>query len=129
MITRRKALLTLARAAGTALVGAPAWGQGISSRGVKPQPRGKPSGRPFLAHFTDIAKPAGLIHPAVYGGLETKKYIIEVVGAGVAFIDYDNDGGRDLLVLCRNPLGGGPPHATNPPLHHPPPCPFTAPLP
>src|SRR5215475_13116570 len=113
MITRRKALLTLARAAGTALVGVPAWGQGISSRGVKPQPRGKPSGRPFLAHFTDIAKPAGLIHPAVYGGLETKKYIIEVVGAGVAFIDYDNDGWMDLLVLTGTRLDGDPPGATN----------------
>src|SRR5215467_5794574 len=113
MITRRKALLTLARAAGTALVGVPAWGQGISSRGVKPQPRGKPSGRPFLAHFTDIAKPAGLIHPAVYGGIETKKYIVEVVGAGVAFIDYDNDGWMDLLVLTGTRLDGDPPGATN----------------
>src|SRR5262249_15565735 len=83
MITRRKALLTLAGAAGTALVGVPALGQGISSRGVKAQPRGKPSGRPFLAHFTDIAKPAGLVHPIVYGGIESKKYIIEVVGSGV----------------------------------------------
>ena len=113
MITRRKVLLTLARAAGTALVGVPAWGQGISSRGVKPQPRGKPSGRPFLARFTDIAKPAGLIYPAVYGGLETKKYIIEVVGAGVAFIDYDNDGWMDLLVLSGTRLDGDPPGATN----------------
>ena len=106
MITRRKALVTLAGAAGTALVRVPAWAQGISSRGVKPQPRGKPSGRPFLAQFTDIAKPAGLIHPAVYGGVETKKYIVEVVGAGVAFIDYDNDGWMDLLVLCGTQRAG-----------------------
>jgi enediyne biosynthesis protein E4 len=113
MITRRKALITLARAAGTALVGIPAWGQGISSRGVKPQPRGKPSGRPFLAHFTDIAKAAGLVHPAVYGGVETKKYIVEVVGAGVAFLDYDNDGWMDLLVLCGTRLDGDPAGVTN----------------
>ena len=29
--------------------------QGVSSRSVKPQPRGKPSGRPFAARFTDVA--------------------------------------------------------------------------
>ena len=28
--------------------------QGVSSRNVKPLPRGKPSGRPFHAHFTDL---------------------------------------------------------------------------
>ena len=113
MITRRKALVTLAGAAGTALVRIPAFAQGISSRGVKPQPRGKPSGRPFLAHFTDIAKAAGLIYPTIYGGIETKQYIIEVVGSGVAFIDYDNDGWMDLFVLSGTRLDSDPPGATN----------------
>lgn len=113
MITRREALLTLAGAAGAGLVGVPALGQGVSSRGVKPQPRGKPSGRPFNAHFTDIAKQAGLGQPIVYGGIETKKYIIEVVGAGVAFIDYDNDGWMDLFVLSGTRLEGDPPGASN----------------
>ena len=28
--------------------------QGIASRGVRPQPRGKPSGLPFHARFTDV---------------------------------------------------------------------------
>ncbi len=32
--------------------------QGVASRGVKPMPRGKPSGLPFHAHFTDVAKEA-----------------------------------------------------------------------
>lgn len=95
------------------MVGVPALGQGVSSRGVKPQPRGKPSGRPFNAHFTDIAKQAGLGQPIVYGGIETKKYIIEVVGAGVAFIDYDNDGWMDLFVLSGTRLEGDPPGASN----------------
>jgi hypothetical protein len=80
---------------------------------VKPQPRGKPSGRPFLAHFIDIAKEAGLKDPIVYGGLDVKNYIIEVVGAGVAFIDYDNDGWMDLLVLDGTRLEGDPPGVTN----------------
>ena len=80
---------------------------------MKPQPRGKPSGRPFFAHFIDVAKEAGLKEPIVYGGIETKNYIVEVVGAGVAFIDYDNDGWMDLLVLNGTRLEGDPPGATN----------------
>jgi len=54
-----------------------------------------------------------LTEPIVYGGLESKSYIIEVVGAGVAFIDYDNDGWMDLLVLNGTRLQGDPPGVTN----------------
>jgi hypothetical protein len=49
--------------------------------------------------FTDIAAQAGLIQPGVYGGIESKRYIIETNGCGVAFFDYDKDGWMDLLVL------------------------------
>ena len=108
MITRRQLLALLACSAGR-----PAFRQGVSSRGVKPQPRGKPSGRPFPARFTDIAAQAGLSQPVVYGGIDTKAYIIEVVGCGVAFIDYDNDGWLDLFVLSGTRLEGAPPGATN----------------
>src|SRR6266700_418944 len=112
MITRREMIITLG---GTAFAGATgtAFGQGISSRGVKAQPRGKPSGRPFPSHLTDIAKQAGLIHPIIYGGIDSKSYIIEVVGCGVAFIDYDNDGWVDLFVLSGTRLEGAPPGASN----------------
>ena len=115
MITRRRIILNLATTAGAVLV-APvttALGQGISSRGVRPQPRGKPSGRPFLARFTDIARQAGLTQPIVYGGVESKRYIIEVVGCGVAFIDFDNDGWVELFVLNGTRLEGDPPGVTN----------------
>ena len=87
--------------------------KGISSRGLKPKPRGKPSGRPFLAHFTNIAQKAGLTAPIICGGIDSKDYIIEVVGAGVAFIDYDNDGWMDLFVLNGTKLEGDPPGVTN----------------
>ena len=111
MMTRRELMFRIASAAGSALLlpSRFALSQGISSRGTKPQPRGKPSGRPFLAHFIDVAKEAGLKEPIVYGGLETKNYIVEVVGAGVAFIDYDNDGWMDLLVLNGTRIEGDPP--------------------
>jgi hypothetical protein len=115
MITRRELMLRVVTTAGAALV-LPfrfAFAQGISSRGMKPQPRGKPSGRPFLAHFTDVAKQAGLSESIVYGGVDTKNYIVEVVGAGVAFIDYDNDGWMDLFVANGTRLEGDLPGLTN----------------
>jgi hypothetical protein len=77
-----------------------ALGQGVTPRNVKPLPRGKPSGIPFLAHFTDVAAQAGLTAPVIYGGLTHKNYIVETVGCGVAFLDYDNDGWLDIFVLC-----------------------------
>jgi hypothetical protein len=115
MITRRKIVFTMAGAAGAALAGmsGTVFGQGISSRGVKPQPRGKPSGRPFLAQFTDVAKHAGLTEPVIYGAVDSKSYIVEVVGCGAAFIDFDNDGWVDLFVLSGTRLEGDPPGVTN----------------
>jgi hypothetical protein len=87
--------------------------QGVASRGVKPSPRGKPSGLPFYAHFTDIAAQAGLTAPTVYGGTDKKNFIIETIGCGCAFIDYDNDGWLDIFVLCGTRTAGAPPTATN----------------
>src|SRR5580704_1790394 len=73
---------------------------GMASRGVAPQPRGKPSGLPFHARFTDVATKAGLREPVIYGPIDRSDYILESMGCGVAFIDYDNDGWQDLFVLC-----------------------------
>ncbi len=94
------------RAALSLLLASPAWAQGVATRSVTPAPRGRPSGRPFHAHFVDIAKSAGLIHPTVYGGRKSKQYIIETIGCGVAFLDYDNDGWLDALVLNGARLDG-----------------------
>ena len=80
---------------------------------AKPMPRGTPSGRPFNAHFVDVAANAGLRMPVIYGGDETKKYIIESTGCGCAFIDYDNDGWMDLFILSGTRLGGAPEDTTN----------------
>jgi enediyne biosynthesis protein E4 len=52
-----------------------------------------------LAHFTDIAKKAGLTDPVIFGGVDTKKYIIETTGTGVAIFDYDNDGWPDIFIV------------------------------
>src|ERR1035438_1369476 len=80
---------------------------GMASRGVAPQPRGKPSGLPFHARFTDVAAQAGLHEPVVYGPTGRTDYILESMGCGVAFLDYDNDGWLDVFVLS-GPRPGGP---------------------
>ncbi|RRA48607.1 CRTAC1 family protein [Acidipila sp. EB88] len=87
--------------------------QGVASRNLKPLPRGKASGLPFQAHFTDVAEQAGLTAIVVYGGLKQKKYIVETVGCGVAFLDYDNDGWLDIFVLGGTRMDLAPPDATN----------------
>jgi enediyne biosynthesis protein E4 len=90
-----------------------AMAQGVTTRNVKPLPRGKPSGIPFNARFTDVAVQAGLTAPTIYGGLKRKDYIVETVGCGVAFLDYDNDGWLDLFVLCGTRMEESVPEATN----------------
>jgi hypothetical protein len=54
---------------------------------------------PPLASFTDVAQTAGLTFQNVFGGITTKKYIIETTGSGVAIFDYDNDGWPDILLV------------------------------
>ncbi len=74
-------------------------GQGSASRNIQATPRAKPSGLPFRARFLDVGKQAGLRYPSVYGAPDHKDYIVETVGCGCAFFDYDNDGWLDILVL------------------------------
>ena len=52
-----------------------------------------------LAYFNDEAAKAGLTMKNVSGGLDTKKYIIETTGTGVAIFDYDNDGWPDIFLV------------------------------
>ena len=42
----------------------------------------------------------------IFGGLETKKYIIETTGSGVAFLDFDRDGWQDLYFVTGTLLEG-----------------------
>ena len=49
--------------------------------------------------FQNISKQAGLVDVFPNGGTVTKQYILETTGSGIGFIDYDNDGLPDLLVL------------------------------
>ncbi len=88
-------------------------GQGVASRNVKAQPKPVPSGRPFDAHFFDIAHEAGLTSPVIYGDADHKDYILEATGCGCAFFDYDNDGWMDIFVLSGTRIAAPPQGTTN----------------
>ena len=57
--------------------------------------------------FEDVAADAGLTMLNVNGGVDTKRYIIETTGSGVAIIDYDHDGWPDILLVNGAPEGSG----------------------
>ena len=109
-MTRREMLAALASAAPLARAQQPT---GMASRGLGSQPRGKPSGLPFHARFTDIAAQAGLHAPVIYGPEGHTDYILESMGCGVAFLDYDNDGWLDIFVLSGTRREGPVAGATN----------------
>ncbi|MHB8484627.1 MAG: CRTAC1 family protein [Candidatus Acidiferrales bacterium] len=88
-------------------------GQGEASRNAKAQSKLPPSGRPFDAHFVDVARQAGLISPTICGEPDHADYILEVMGCGCAFFDYDNDGWMDIFILSGSRLEGDAPGATN----------------
>jgi enediyne biosynthesis protein E4 len=107
-LTRRTFLQT-AGAAGLLWPGAEwARGQGMSSRHVQASARPKFSGKPWPVTFTNVAPPAGLHFPTVYGEEYKKKYIVEANGPGIAFFDYDHDGWPDVFVPSGTRLEGFP---------------------
>ena len=71
-------------------------------------PRGKPYDKPFGARFTDVAEAAGLRAPVILGSQDHKSYILETVGCGAAFVDYDNDGWLDIFILSGTRIEGAP---------------------
>ena len=48
--------------------------------------------------YVNVAAQAGLNVPNVWGGVESKKYIVEAKGSGLAFFDYDHDGWLDIYM-------------------------------
>ncbi|MDE0104130.1 MAG: CRTAC1 family protein [Bryobacterales bacterium] len=64
--------------------------------------------------FTDVSQKAGLAAALNVSGSPTeKRYLLEEMGCGVAFFDYDNDGWLDIFLVNGTsfdgfPAGGGP---------------------
>jgi enediyne biosynthesis protein E4 len=107
-LSRRTFLLSTLGVAATHVLG-----QGVVPHKSAALPRGKRSGLPYNACFVEIARQAGLRYPVLYGSPDHKDYILESVGCGCAFIDYDNDGWIDILVLGGNDLAHPATEVTN----------------
>ncbi len=56
--------------------------------------------------FVDVTQQAG-IHFRAQASHTPRKYLLETMGSGCAFVDYDGDGWQDILLLNGAPLPGG----------------------
>ena len=65
---------------------------------VSPSPSPTPPRPSGPIEFTDITAQAG-IHFKHNSGAFGKKYLPETIGSGGAFLDYDNDGWQDILLV------------------------------
>src|SRR5215471_8418067 len=116
-MTRRQLLSSLAITGMSSKARAQRY-SGMASRGVTPLPRGKPSGLPFNAKFVNVAAQAGLRLPVIYGDEGKADYILESMGCGAAFFDYDNDGWLDIVMLTGRRRTGPTPASATIKLYH-----------
>ncbi|HWX92780.1 MAG TPA: CRTAC1 family protein [Terriglobales bacterium] len=92
--------------------------QGAATGGTAVPARPLPSGIQAPAvHYEDIAPLAGLTGANVSGSENSKQYIVETTGNGVAIFDYDNDGLPDIFLVNAGRLGKDAPQPT-PFLYH-----------
>lgn len=68
---------------------------------------------PFPVRFVDVTESAG-IRFNHFNGMTGKKLLPETMGSGVAVIDYDRDGGPDLLFVNSRAWPGSPAPANRP---------------
>src|SRR5712671_766466 len=76
----------------------------LSLQGQQAKTAAPPAVAP-IANFTAVAEKAGLTMQEVFGGVDTKKYIIETTGTGIAIFDYDNDGWPDIFIVNGTKIG------------------------
>ncbi len=62
---------------------------------------------PTAVQFVDVAQPAG-IRFRHYNGASPEKYVIETMGSGAAFLDYDGDGWLDIFLVNGGAVPGHP---------------------
>jgi hypothetical protein len=70
-----------------------------ASPGLTPTPSPSPAPRPTgPIEFSDVTEAAGLRFRH-NNGAAGKKYLPETIGAGAAFLDFDNDGWQDIFLV------------------------------
>jgi hypothetical protein len=67
-------------------------------RGSAGSGHSKPASREFPIRFVDVTESAGISFRHKSGAFG-KKYLPETLGSGCAFLDYDNDGWLDILLV------------------------------
>jgi enediyne biosynthesis protein E4 len=67
----------------------------------------------LFSRFVDVAAAAGLTATMFYGEATHATYVTEIMGAGCAFFDYDNDGWMDIFILGGRRLESVPQGASN----------------
>jgi enediyne biosynthesis protein E4 len=110
--TRRKLLHTAPALCASAMLSQLLEGQTKPAQPETPPVPAKTQPKPFTT-FTDVAKQAGLTATMYYGVREAVTYIIEEMGGGCAFFDYDNDGWMDIFIVGGRTLEGIPEGASN----------------
>ena len=70
----------------------------VANQGASPSPSPTPPRPSGPIEFTDVSAPAG-IHFKHNSGAFGKKYLPETLGTGCAFLDFDNDGWQDILIV------------------------------
>ncbi len=74
--------------------------------GTVTMPESAPVETPPAVTFVDITERAG-IHFQHVNGAVGKKWLPETMGSGCAFLDYDNDGWQDILLVNGSAWGPG----------------------
>jgi hypothetical protein len=88
--------------------------QGAATGGTAVPARPLPLGiKAPVVNYEDIAAPAGLVGVNVSGAENSKQYIVETTGNGVAVFDYDNDGLPDIFLVNAGRLGKNAPQPTH----------------
>lgn len=77
------------------------------------RPLESPQSTKRFSKLVDVSKSAGLTATMYYGVPEAITYIVEEMGGGCAFFDYDNDGWMDIFILGGRTLEGIPEDASN----------------
>jgi len=89
----------------------------VSPRKKSPSPYPPSDLHAGPAWLVDVGPQAGLRMENVNGGVDTKRYIIETTGSGVAILDYDNDGWPDIFLVNGTTLDEAKEKSTSPTSH------------
>jgi hypothetical protein len=84
---------------------------------ASPSPSPTPPRPSGAIEFTDVTAEAG-IHFKHNSGAFGKKYLPETIGSGAAFLDYDNDGWQDILLVNSMDWPESKKHRSFPALYH-----------